>query len=266
MANPDVSMSLEEAVGEVLAVLTGLDLDYDPNQDRFRMVTRALNRALRANALEHEWSYYSSVEDLGYAMKGEREVPLRNNIRPRIIADDAVRLVDVKNKRVLTWAYFLPRDAIHKYAGREGLWCSITRSVLTFSRGFTPRENGTMIQVPVMREPKKLVLPPLPKNSVTPIESVPEALLRQELDFDYPDVIIARAAAIVAASDPVMQPRVQQLESDWKGLMYSLTERDDRATDSPFQNDFIVPVDNGIYPAAPAWTHHHPHADTGVEY
>lgn len=265
MANPDVTITLDEAVAEVLSILTGLDLDYDPNQDRYRQVTRALNRALRATALEHEWSYFSSVEDLGYAIAGETQVPMRNNIRPRIISDDAVRLVD-SDGRVVTWAYFLPRDALHKYRGRGGLWCAATRNILSFSRPFLEREEGTMIQIPVMREPRRLILPPLPKNPSTPIAPVPDELLNQELDFDYPDLVIARAAAIVAESDPVMQPRVQQLESDWKSIMYALTERDSRSTDAPFQNDFILPVTSDIYPDAPAWTHHHPHSDTGVEF
>ena len=41
MANPDVTITLDEAVAEVLSILTGLDLDYDPNQDRYRQVARA---------------------------------------------------------------------------------------------------------------------------------------------------------------------------------------------------------------------------------
>nr|DAL38068.1 MAG TPA_asm: hypothetical protein [Caudoviricetes sp.] len=265
MPNPDVSMTLEEAVAEVLSTLTGMDLDYDPNQDRFRVVVRALNRAQRAIALEHEWSYYSSLEEVGYANKGEREVPLRANIRPRIISDDSVRLVDSKG-HVRVWAYFLPRDAIHKYEAREGLWVSATRSTLYFSRPFYARENGMMIQVPVMREPRKLVFPEISRNPSVPVQPVPEEILQQQIDFDYPDLIVARAAHIVATSDPVMQPRVQDLEAGWKTIMYALTERDDRATDAPFVNEFILPISSSIYADAPAWTHAHPHSDSGRQY
>ena len=50
-----------------------------------------------------------------------------------------------------------------------------------------------------------------------------------------------------AQSDPVMQPRVQSLEGYYKDLMYQCIERDDRNTDAPLQNDFIVPVQSGIY-------------------
>ena len=36
MANRDVQMTLKDAVAEVLNFLTGLDLEYDPDQDRFQ--------------------------------------------------------------------------------------------------------------------------------------------------------------------------------------------------------------------------------------
>lgn len=54
MQNAEVQMTLDEAVAEVLGQLTGLDLEYDPRLDRYRAITRQLNRATRANALEHE--------------------------------------------------------------------------------------------------------------------------------------------------------------------------------------------------------------------
>lgn len=262
MANPDVALTLKDSVAEVLGTLTGLDLTYDPNLDRFRTIVRALNRATRANALENEWSYYSSLEDVGYAVRGERDVPLRTNVRPRIINDDAVRLTDKKG-RVRAWAYFLPRDALHKYASREGLWCAHTRSVITFSRPFLQREDGLMIQVPVMREPELFEMPPLPENPSDPIDPVPEPILNQLLDFDFPDLIIARASYYVAMADPVMQPRAQTLEEEYKNLMYQLIERDTRNTDTPYLNEFLLPISNSIYREGPAWTHQHPHADTG---
>jgi hypothetical protein len=52
---------------------------------------------------------------------------------------------------------------------------------------------------------------------------------------------------------------VQTLEAQYKDLMYQLIERDDRATDSPFQNEFTVPVQNSLEGGSVA--HRHPHAD-----
>jgi hypothetical protein len=45
----------------------------------------------------------------------------------------------------------------------------------------------------------------------------------------------------------MMQPRVQTLEEQYKDMMYQLIERDTNFTDSPNQNEFIVPVQNDIY-------------------
>lgn len=71
----------------------------------------------------------------------------------------------------------------------------------------------------------------------------PEAVV----DFPYPELIVMRAAWLYAQSDPVMQPRAQYLEEQYKDLMYQLIERDERHTDAPLQNDFHVPVDNSIH-------------------
>ena len=85
--NADVDLTLDEAVQEVLSLLTGLDLAYSPNYDRYRVVTRFLNRALRQNALEHEWSYYSSLETIGQAQAGDKDLAIRATVRPRIIGE-----------------------------------------------------------------------------------------------------------------------------------------------------------------------------------
>lgn len=247
MSNPNVAMTLRECVDEVLGILTGLDLTYNPNFDRFRAITRAINRALRAHATEQEWSYYSSLEQVGYAYEGERIVPIGSTVRPRIINDDAVRLVDADGT-VRVWAYFLPRDAIHKYGHRRrGLWVSHTKSSLEFSRPFGYYEEGLAIEVPVMREPKLFNLPELPSDPNSPLPAVPQNILEQELDYDYPDVVILRAAYYYAQTDPLMQPRVQTLESQYKDLMYQLMERDSRNTDTPYENTFILPIDSDIY-------------------
>lgn len=239
--NSENCLDLNSAVKEVLALLTGLDLEYRPELDRFRAVTRQINRGMRSIALEHEWSYYVSVKSLGPAVVHERHIVLSDNRRPRIINDDAIRLVDTAG-RPRVWAYFLPRDALHKYASRRGLWASVTRNLVQFSRPFTSYEHGLDIQLPIMREPRMFRLPYDPETSV------PDSVRSQRVDFEYPDLVVLRAAYFYAQTDPVMQPRVQTIEAQYKDLMYQIIERDDRMTDSPFQNEFFVPVQNGIYP------------------
>ena len=258
--NENLLMTLDEAVHEVQGLLTGLDLTYIPEFDQYYATARAINRALRANALEVEWSYYSSVLAVGTAREGLREVSLRSSVRPRIMGDDAVRLVD-RHGQVRVWAYILPRESLHKYQGRkEGLWVSVSRTALTFSRPLHRGEEGLTIQLPVMREPVMFRLPLRPIDPNAPIPPVPDDVREQEVDFDYPDAIILKAAALIAQSDPVLQPRVQTLEEQYKDVMYNLKERDERHTDSPYMNDFFVPISSDIYGAGPI-RHNHPHAD-----
>lgn len=252
MGNRDVEMSLEDGVLEVLSILTGLDLHYDPEQDRFRAVARAINRAMRAVALEQEWGHYASTEEVGSVVAGMQRVELNTKIRPRIVNDDAVRLVN-DDGQVVMWAYFLPRDALHKYGTRRGLWVSVTRSTLEFSRPLWEGITGLRIVVPVMREP---VMFRIPKDG----ETMSEAVLNQKIDFDYPDLVIAKAAELYASSDPVMQPRVQSLQASYKDLMYQLMERDERMTDTPYANDFVLPIRSSLHDG-PDWHGGHPHSD-----
>lgn len=265
--NPDLQTTLDDAVGQVLAILTGLDLHYIPELDRYRAITHALNRALRANALEHEWSYYSDLENIGVVVAHTQSVSLRPTVRPRIINDDAVQLQDAHGHTAV-WAYWLPRDAIHKYPTRSGLWVCHTRQTLLFSRPFEHYEEGLSIMVPVMREPKPFVVPATLESieSIDP-SAVPgnsgmtgQEIREQLLDFSYPDVVVARAAYMYAQTDPVMQPRSQTLEAAYKDLMYQVIERDDRNTDSPYLNEFFVPVQNSLTGDgySPHW---HPHSD-----
>jgi hypothetical protein len=251
MSNPEVQLTLDDAVAEVLGLLTGLDLTYEPELDRYRAITRQLNRALRSNALEQEWSYYASTLEIGAAIEGEREMLLPTTQRPRIVNDDAVRFMDADG-RVQRWAYFLPRDALHKYDDKGGLWCSVTRRALLFSRPFTSAEDGLMAVVPVMREPVMFRLPPAGKV-------VSSAIRKQLIDFAYPDVVISRAAYYYAQTDPVMQPRAQTLEGEFKDLMYQLIERDTSHSDTPYMNSFTLPLENGLVPTGES--HRHPHSD-----
>lgn len=260
-ANPDVSLTLDEAVQEVLGLLTGLDVNYDPEYDRYRTIARTLNRALRSNALEHDWSFYSSVESVGIAHAGDRDLVLRSTVRLRQIGDDSVRFLTADG-RVADWAYLIPRDALHKYNGRyAGLWASITRERLTFSRPLGAELEGLEIQVPVMREPRMFDIPSVPNDPDAVLEPITAATREQLMDFDYPDVVILKAAYMYAQTDPVMQPRVQTLEAQQKDLTYSLIARDDRATDSVFINDFFVPITNSIDGGSFGWNGRHPHGD-----
>lgn len=257
MANREVQLTLREAVAEVLNLLTGLDLDYDPQLDRFQAITRTLNRAMRLVALEHEWSYYSDLENVGQIALDQKDYDINSSLRPRIINDDAVRLTDTEGN-VLRWAYILPRDSIHKYVGRTQLFCAFTRTTLTFTRFPYLEEVGMNIMAPVMREPRMFQLP---ENN----DAVPDRILDQLVDFDFPDLVIAKAAHLYARTDPVYQPRVQDLEAAYKDIMYQLIERDDRHTDSPYMNDFFVPIENSIEgSSAYSFRHLHPHSDNRV--
>lgn len=260
--NPEVTFTLDDAVQEVLGLLTGLDLTYDPEHDRYRAITRVINRALRANATEREWSYYNDTYSLGYAAEGVATADIPNTVRPRITSDDAVRLVDSAGV-VKVWAYFLPLDALHKYGHRGGgLWVASRRDQLMFSRPFYESEAGLDIQMPVMREPVMFRLPAPPEDPDDDVTPVPDEVRNQPLDFPWPDAVVARAAFFYAQTDPVMQPRVQTLEAQYKDIMYQLIERDERHTDSPYLNDFTVPVHNSL--STPGYHGGHPHSDERV--
>ena len=103
-------------------------------------------------------------------------------------------------------------------------------------------------------------LPPQPKLPNQAQPAIPTSLLTQEIDFDYPDLVIAKAAYFYAQSDPVEQPRVQQLDQEYKSLFYALNEQEDRSTDLPFLNEFTVPIQGNIYDTS-SWDMHHPHSD-----
>jgi hypothetical protein len=258
MSNPETVLTLDEAVAEVLGLLTGLDLQYAPEQDRYYSIARAINRALRSNALEHEWSWYASIENIGTAVAGATSAPLLSTRRLRIVGDDAVRLVDAEDN-IMRWAYFLPRDALQKYAYRNQLYCAMMPTALLFSRPFFEKEDGLTIQVPVMREPTMIRLPLQsedPNDASTPVDP---AIRDTEIDFWYPDLIVLRAAFYYAQTDPVMQPRVQTLEAQYKDIMYQIIERDDRNNEAPEQTAWSLGISGSLRgePSYPL----HPHAD-----
>lgn len=257
--NTELSKTLQEAVKEVLNLLTGLDLTYEPELDRFYAITRLLNRALRLNATENNWSWYASTEEVGILVEGQTSVYIDTQLRPRITTDDACYLQDADGMRVL-WAYFLPRQSIHKYQARSGLWVAHVRDELVFSRAIREEEDGLTFHVPCMREPDMFVLPEQSEDPLVALTEVPSATLTQEIDFPWPDLITARAAHLYAQTDPVMQPRVQTLEAAYKDLMYQLLERDTNKTDTPFMNDWFVPM-QGSLAGADYSQHYHPHAD-----
>ena len=259
--NPEVALTLDEAVAEVMGILIGLDMQLVPELDRYQSITRQINRALRTVALDNEWSYYADLEKVGTAHHGDREVVIRASIRPRIINDDAVRLVHPETGRVCVWAYWLPRDALHKYTGMD-LKVAHTRSTIEFNRPFFYSEDGLEIQIPVMREPKMFRLPLQPEDPNAPLVPVDEDVRMQLVDFDYPDLVVRRAAYLYAQTNPLWQPRVQTLEANYKELMYALVERDTRNTDTPYQNEWTLGIEGdaviGNYRA------HRPSADWNV--
>lgn len=253
MANREVQMSLNEGVLDVLAQLTGVNLEYEASTDRFQVVARQINRALRAVALERDWSCYTSTEDVGLVVAGATTVEISSSLRPRIVGDDAIRLVN-DDGAIIEWCYFLPRNALHKYQNRAGIWASSVRSTILFSRPFMNAEAGLHIMVPAMREPKMFDLP-------APGEDIDDRILNTPIDFDYPDLVLAKAAQYVAEFDPVMQPRAQTLEAHYKDLMYQLIERDTNTTDTPYQNEFMVPILGELGGRTAPLLHGHPHAD-----
>lgn len=300
-------MTLDDAVGEVLNYLTGSDLHYIAELDRYRSITRTLNRALRLVSTENEWGCYASIEDMGEVTAGQTEIVHRRSRRPRIILDDSMRLVDGDNN-IHMWAYILPRESLHKYRGRTGLWIASTENRLEFSRPISTGEAGLRALVPVMREPRQIVVPasfdsiedldkaytedPVevekiiqlrnyhnpdiveewvvdnsappyvytsPESSLEKLELTPDQVRNQKIDHSFPDLIVLKAAFLYAGTDPVMQPRVQTLEGQYKTLFYALVERDSNHTDDPYRNDFVVPIQGSL--REQRTNHAHPHAD-----
>lgn len=305
-------MTLDKAVGEVLNQLTGYDLHYIAELDRYRSIAKFLNRAVRLCATEHEWACYSAVQDLGPVSTDQTEIQLSRTKRPRIITDDSVRLVDDDNN-IRMWAYFLPRESLHKYQGRTGLWVAATDSRLEFSRPISPELDGLRAIVPVMREPREVLIPatldsiedldadgeedPLvvqkivqlrnyhnpdiveewvidesdapylytsPESSLAALELTPAQVRNQKIDHSFPDLVVMKAAYLYAQTDPVMQPRVQTLEGQYKDLFYALVERDTNHTDEPFRNDFFVPIQGSLHEGPRP--HAHPHSDERRHY
>ena len=262
--NPEVQMTLDEAVSEVTDILLGIDVHWVPELDHYQSVTRAINRALRSVATEQEWSYYASDEVVATAVAGMQEVRFRSTIRPRITGDDAVRLVHPDSGAVIAWAYYQPRDALHKYRHMHGLWASHTRRDLAFSRPLLMSEEGAKIVVPVMREPNQFRLPLRPTNPEAPIPEVPVEVREQYIDFDYPDLVLRKAAYMYASTKPMLQPRVQTLDADFKTLMYALVERDTRNTETPFQNEWTLGIEGDVL--GTSRSSYTPHTDSGYEF
>lgn len=248
----EVEMTLDMAVAEVSSLLNGIELTLDHNQERYRVIARFINHALRDVALELEWSYYSDYEIVGTAHEGLREVHLRKSLRPRVINDDAVRLVDGETKETRFYAYFLPRDSLGKHGSRPGLWVAAVRDTLSFSRYFNSAEAGLEIHVPVMREPRMFQVAvtegpsPIRLGGPAAFAYLDDAVRSQKVDFDYPDLVVMRAAYLYAQTDPLMQPRVQTLEANYKDRMYSLKERDERSTDASYVNDFSMGIESSL--------------------
>ena len=114
--------------------------------------------------------------------------------------------------------------------------------------------------LPVMREPTMFRLPAQPEDPEADLEVVPDEIREQPVDFAYPDLIVLRAAYLYAQTDPIMQPRVQTLEAQYKDLMYQIIERDTRNTDTPYMNEWRLPIQSSLAGPEPVF-HGHPWAD-----
>ena len=251
--NQDLNYTLDEAVREILLNLTGLGLQYNAASDRYHVLAHTLNRALRAVARENEWSYYFEDSDLGLAVAGERTMELTTRQRLRIEGDDALRL-ETADGQPVQWIAILPRDALFKYSNRRGLWVSPTRTTLYFSRPFTEAEDGLYVRGPIMREPRMLQLPE-PGAEISP------SIRSQPLDFDNPDLVIAKAMVMYAQTDPIMQPRVPTLEESYTDIKYALIARDSQFTDTPYRNEWSLGIKSELGGQAGLLSHVHPHAD-----
>lgn len=251
--NQDLNYTLDEAVREVLLNLTGLGVQYDPSSDRYHVLAHTLNRALRAVARENEWSYFFEDSDLGLAVAGERTMELTTRQRLRIEGDDGLRL-ETRDGAPVEWIPVLPRDALYKYAHRRGLWVSPTRTTLFFSRPFTEGEDGLYVRGPIMREPRMFQLP-------EPGAEIAASIRSQPLDFDNPDLVIAKAMVMYAQTDPIMQPRVPTLEEAYNDIKYPLITRDTNFTDSPYRNEWNLGIQGELGGRSGLLSHGHPHAD-----
>lgn len=251
MANPELQITLDQAVYQIQQRLFGLEQHWKPESPKYYLTVDFLNQALRMVATELEWNYFASTEEVGTCQQGVNRVPLRAAIRPRINIDDSVRLED--NDGVIhTWAHFLPREAIHKSPDRNQLWVAHEKASLQFSRGFRLGEAGLKIMVPVMREPKLFRLPDRPEDPMaTEPLPVPIETRRELVDFEWPDLVILKAMYLYAQTDPILQPRVQTLEANYQDLFYALRDREQRNTDAPFMNPFFVPIENDIFGHTP---------------
>ena len=248
--NQDVVYTLDEAVGELLRNLHGLGVQYESTADRYHVIAHTINRALRAVALDNEWSWFCEDAELGVVQQGDRTVEMTSRQRLRIVQDDALRL-ETDEGLPVKWIYVLPRDALHKYAMVPGLWASATRTTIKFSRPIRGEEAGLRIVAPIMREPKMFNLP-------EPGKEITSSVRNQQLDFDYPDLVIAKAMYMYAQTDPVIQPRVPTLEENYNTLKYALIERDTQFTDSPYRNNWILNIANAPGQRA-TYNHFHPH-------
>ena len=103
-------------------------------------------------------------------------------------------------------------------------------------------------------------LPDQPDTGTDTVPVDPE-IREQNVDFDYPDLVIRKAAYFYAQTNPLWQPRVQTLEANYKDLLYALQERDTRHTDTPYQNEWTLNIGSDIHsgppytgrPSASAW-------------
>ena len=103
-----------------------------------------------------------------------------------------------------------------------------------------------------------------PESSLASLDLTPAQIRNQKIDHSFPDLIVLKTIYLYAQADPVMQPRVQTLEGQYKELFYALTERDTNHTDDTYRNDFVVPIQGSLHGYGS--NHAHPHSDERRHY
>ena len=94
-----------------------------------------------------------------------------------------------------------------------------------------------------------------------PGAEITASIRSQPLDFDNPDLVIAKAMVMYAQTDPIMQPRVPTLEESYTDIKYALIARDSQFTDTPYRNEWNLGIKSELGGQAGLLSHGHPHAD-----
>lgn len=246
-------LTLSETVDEVVNTLYGLSTRFEPDTDSWHGMALTLRRALKVVATERDWIYYHDTVQVGTVEPDCSVIVVPSRYRVRKTGDDAIRLLDSRGRPVV-WAYIIPDDALHKYRALSGLWCSVVRQEIRFSRPFYKAEKGLRVIAPVMREP--YLWPKLVSG-----QALPQDEMDRDIDFHRADMVVMKAAYLYAQTDPLLQPRVPQLEQDYRAVFYQVQEQDTNVTMGAMVNDFQLPIEGDYRFVSGHGYGLHPHSD-----